>query len=257
MTRPRRWTALLLAGERPGGDPFAKANGVVAKALIPVGGAAMITRPLGALLASDSVREVHVLTQRSGPIVDALPDDRRVSVSPSKSTIAATLEEILAQPAAPYPMLVTTADHALLDPAMVDEFCAAAAGADLAIGMVERQGLMARLPQSQRTWIRLRGGAWSGANLFAIGSPKAARAIALWREVEQDRKKGWKLLAALGLQGLPGLLRLHDVDQVAAAIGKRLGLTIRPVAMSDPLAAVDVDKPADLELVEAILKGEA
>lgn len=257
MIRPARWTALLLAGERPGGDPFARANGVAAKALIPVGGAAMITRPLGALLASASVGEVHVLTQRSAPIVEVLSDDKRVSVSPAKATIAATLEEILAQPAAPYPMLVTTADHALLDPAMVDEFCAAAAGADVAVGMVERQGLMARLPHSQRTWIRLRGGAWSGANLFAIGSPKAARAIALWREVEQDRKKGWKLLAALGLPGLLGLLRLQDVDQVAASIGKRLGLTIRPVAMSDPLAAVDVDKPADLQLVEAILDGRA
>jgi GTP:adenosylcobinamide-phosphate guanylyltransferase len=252
-----RWTALLLAGVRPGGDPFAAAHGVPAKALIPVGGMAMALRPLSALLASDSIRTIHVLTQRSGPIARVLPDDKRVSLVESRSTIAATLQDVLAQPTAPYPLLVTTADHALLDPEMIAEFCAAAAGADLAIGLVERGPLMKRLPQSKRTWIGFRGGAYSGANLFAIGSPKAARAIDLWRAVEQDRKKGWRLLAALGLPGLLGLLRVRTLHQTAMAVGRKLGLTIRPVEMSDPLAAVDVDKPADLLLVEAILEGRA
>lgn len=93
--------------------------------------------------------------------------------------------------------------------------------------------------------------------MFALGSPKAARAVALWREVEQDRKKGWTLLAALGLPGLLGLARLRSLDQVLEAMGKRLGLTIRAVELSNPLAAVDVDKPADLALVEAIIGGRA
>ena len=38
-------TAIMLAGERPGGDPFAAAMGVPVKALIPVGG----TWPLNAI----------------------------------------------------------------------------------------------------------------------------------------------------------------------------------------------------------------
>jgi len=40
-------------------------------------------------------------------------------------------------------------------------------------------------------------------------------------------------------------------------IGRKLGLSIRAVELSDPLAAVDVDKPADHELVTAILEGRA
>ena len=152
-------------------------------------------------------------------------------------------------------MLVTTADHALLDGAMIDDFCARAEGADVAIGLVERRALMARLPQTRRTWIGFRGGAYSGANLFALGSPKAASAVRLWREVEQDRKKGWKLLVALGLPGLLGLVRLRTLDQTLAAMGRKLGITLRAIEMRNPLAAVDVDKPADLALVEAILGG--
>jgi len=79
--------------------------------------------------------------------------------------------------------------------------------------------------------------------------------VALWRSVEQDRKIGWKLLAALGLPGLLGLLRLRTLNQVIAAIGRRLSLEARAVEMADPLAAVDVDKPADLALAEEIIGG--
>lgn len=252
-----RWTALVLAGSRPGGDPFADAHGVKAKALIPVAGQPMIARPVAALLGSDRITRVRVLAQDGALLAPVLAKDQRLTVAPSGTTIAATLEAILADSATQYPLLVTTADHALLDGAMIDDFCTRAEGADVAIGLVERGPLMARLPQTKRTWIGFRGGAYSGANLFALGSPRAARAVALWRAVEQDRKKGWKLLAALGVPGLLGLLRLRSLDQVLAAMGHKLGLTIRAVEMANPLAAVDVDKPADLELVEAILAGKA
>lgn len=251
------WHALVLAGVRPGGDPFADAHDVPAKALIPVGGEPMVRRPVRALLASEGVTSLTILTQRPDLIQPALDEDPRLAFASSGATIAATLDALLADPATRFPLLVTTADHALLTPAMIAQFTAEAAGADLAIGLVERGPLMARLPDTKRTWIALKGGAYSGANLFAFGSPKAARAVALWREVEQDRKKGWKLLAALGLPGLLGILRLRTLTQTLDAIGRKLGLTIRAVEMADPIAAVDVDKPADLALAERLLKERA
>ena len=251
------YTALLLAGSRPGGDPFAEGHGVTAKALIPVAGEPMIARPVRALLGNDNIDRVRVLAQDGASLSPALPIDARLTIEPSGATIAATLEAILADPATVYPLLVTAADHALLDGAMIDDFCTRAAGAEVAIGLVERRALMAQLPQTKRTWIGFRDGAYSGANLFALGSPKAARAVGLWRGVEQDRKKGWKLLTALGLPGLLGLMRLRTLDQTLAAMGRKLGLTLRAVQMTNPLAAVDVDKPADLVLVEAILMGKA
>ena len=100
-----------------------------------------------------------------------------------------------------WPLLVTTADHALLDAATVDEFCNAATGADIAIGVVERNALMRRLPGTRRTWIKFRGGAYTGANLFALRSPAVVPAIHLWRSVEQDRKKGWRV--AIRCSALP------------------------------------------------------
>ena len=250
-----QWTAILLAGSRPGGDPFAAANGVALKPLIPVAGEPMVVRPVRALLGAAEVKTVQVLAQEREAIAAVLPTDPRLSVERSGGTIAATIEGLLADPATRFPLLVTTADHALLDAAMIAEFCAGAAGADLAVGVVERRALEARLPGSKRTWIGFRGGAYSGANLFAFGSPAAARAVALWRTVEQDRKKGWRMLFAFGPALLLGAgLRVRTIDQSLTAIGRKLGITLRAVVMSDPLACVDVDKPADLVLVERILR---
>ena len=252
-----RYTALLLAGSRPGGDPFAAAHGVKVKALIPVAGEAMVLRPVRALLANPRIDLVRVLAQEVDLLMPVLPDDDRLSIEPSGATIAATIEAIIADPATRWPLLVTTADHALLDQAMIDDFCTRAQGSDLAIGLVERAALMAHLPDTKRTWVGFRGGAYSGANLFALGSPKAARAIRLWREVEQDRKKGWKLLAMLGLPGLMGLARLWTLDKTVRKLGRRLDVSIRAVRLANPLAAVDVDKQADLDLVEKIIAGQA
>jgi GTP:adenosylcobinamide-phosphate guanylyltransferase len=252
-----RYAALLLAGARPGGDSFTKRYGASMKALIPIVGEPMVLRPLRALLASDRVESVRLLTQEPDDIAAVLPDAPGWSVEPSDGTIAETLERICADKRTRWPLLVTTADHALLDTAMIDQFCAEAVGADLAIGVVTKSALEKRLPQSRRTWIGFRRGRYTGANLFALGSPKAMRAVALWREVEQDRKKGWRLLLALGWPGILGLLRIRTLDQTLDAMGRKLGLTLRAVRLDDPLAAVDVDKPQDYDLVTAILERRA
>jgi GTP:adenosylcobinamide-phosphate guanylyltransferase len=252
-----RWTALLLAGSRPGGDPFAARYGAEMKALIPIAGEPMVLRPLRALLASKRIESVRLLTQAPDRIAAVLPDDPRWSIESSSGTIAETLEAIFNSESVRWPLLVTTADHALLDAAMIDQFCKLGEGADLAIGVVTKSALTKRLPQSRRTWIGFRRGRYTGANLFAFGSAKALKAVALWQSVEQDRKKGWRLLLALGWPGLLGLLRLRTIDETLDAMGRGLGLTLRAVRLEDPLAAVDVDKPQDHELVTAILEHRA
>ena len=70
--------------------------------------------------------------------------------------------------------------------------------------------------------------------------------------------KGWRIIGALGPAALFGAaLRLWTLDRTLASVGKRLGLTVRMVELANPLAAVDVDKPDDHQLVTAILEGRA
>ena len=250
------YTAVLLAGSRPGRDPFAEAFGTDLKALIPVAGEPMVRRPVRALLESACVGSVIVMAQSPDRIRAALPEDGQIAVRESAGTIAETMLALCGDPTTKWPLVVTTADHALLDSATVDEFCRSAEGADVAIGVVERNALMHRLPDTRRTWLKFRGGAYTGANLFALRSPDVRPAIELWRSVEQDRKKAWRILSLLG----PGVLlavvlRLVSLDEVLVQLGTKLGMRVKAVRLSNPLAGVDVDKPEDHALAEAIIEG--
>lgn len=253
-----KYTAIVLAGSRPGRDRFAEQFGNDMKALIAIGGEPMVRRPVRALLASANVAKVIALSQSPERIADVIPRDPRVSFRESRGTIAETMLELCNDPETEWPLLVTTADQALLDPGTIDEFCNGAAGAAVAIGVVERRILENRFPKAQRTWLKFRGGAYTGANLFALSSARVKPAIELWRSVEQDRKKAWRIISLLGPATLAAAaLRLVSVDEVLARLGGKLGLAVRAVKLSNPLAGVDVDKPSDHSLVEDILAGKA
>ncbi len=251
-------TAIVLAGSRPGKDMFADQHGTDLKALVPLAGKPLVRWPVEVLLDCTAIDRVRVLAQQPERIAAVLPADPRLTVESSGDSIAATLESLCFGPASDWPLLVTTADHALLDTAMIEEFCAGAVGADLAIGVVERAALRRRLPQSERSWIAFRGGAYSGANLFMLGSRKVLAALEMWRSVEQDRKKVARLLWALGPMAFLGaMLRLRTLQSTLSSIGRRLNITVCAVNLSDPLASVDVDKQADLDLVDALVRERA
>lgn len=253
-------TALLLAGSRPGSDPLAQAAGVPVKPLAPVAGDPMINYPARTLLAHPAIGQLVILTQTpelymANPATAWLGDHPQVRFEASGSGIASTLLGLLDRPDMPFPLLVTTADHVLLDADMLDQFVAEGQGADIAVAMVERATLLARYPSSRRTWLKFRDGWWSGANLFWFGSAKARPVIALWQEVEQDRKKGWKILAAFGPLVLVGaLLRLLGLRSGITRIGRRFGLNARLVAMHKAEACIDADKVEDVTLIEEILR---
>jgi GTP:adenosylcobinamide-phosphate guanylyltransferase len=252
-------TAILLAGSRPGRDPIAQAAGVPAKPLARVGGLPMIERPARALLDHPAIARLVILTQQpelfsADPATRWLADHPAVRFARGGGGISESLLGLLDGGEVATPLLLTTADHVLLDAAMIDQFIGAARGADLAVALVERRVLLARYPQSRRTWLKFRGGWWSGANLFWLGSDRARTALTLWRTVEQDRKKGWRVIGAFGpLLLLGALLRLYTLQGGVARAGRRLGLAARAVAMTQAEACIDADKPDDIVLIEQIL----
>ena len=100
--------------------------------------------------------------------------------------------------------------------------------------------------------------ATAGPICSRCGTPKARIGIERWRGVEQDRKKGWRVLLQMGLPLFLGaVLRVRDLDQSARGLSRSLGIVIKGVVLSDPTAAIDVDKAADYTLVNAILAGRA
>src|SRR3569833_3130860 len=120
--------------------------------------------------------------------------------------------------------------------------------------MIVRRTDKTTKPKTKQTKNKTHGGQYSGANLFALASPRAEPALAFWSGVERARKKVLRLLAFLGpLILLRALTRTITLDGAVAKRGRRLGLTAKAVVLSYAEAAIDVDKAEDLELVERIL----
>lgn len=156
-------------------------------------------------------------------------------------------------------VLVTTADHPLLRGATVERFVAEAlAGeSDLAVALVPDSAVLAVAPHNKRTWLRLGAERFTGANLFLARSPGAANVAAFWRKAEGVRKEPWRLAAIFGAVTLARFLagRL-PLDAALAAISRATGARIAAVRLSDGRAGIDVDKPDDFALVEALLRAD-
>jgi GTP:adenosylcobinamide-phosphate guanylyltransferase len=254
--------ALVLAGSRGPRDPLTSAEGARHRALLEVGGQPMIVRVVRALRATPGVGRIAVSIDEPSAIA-AVPELaglaregalalHRSLPSPSRSVL-----DVLDGMPPGRPLLVTTADHALLRPEIVGRFLAdaEASGADLALGLVAARVLRARFPDSQRTYVPFRDDGYSGANLFLFRTPRARRAAEFWLRAERLRKRPWRLVAAFGPLSLAlFLLRRLDLDAAIARASRAIGARIAAVRLPFPEAAVDVDKPADLDLARRLAR---
>jgi GTP:adenosylcobinamide-phosphate guanylyltransferase len=249
------WTAIILAGQRPGIDGLAAHFGEKYKALVAVAGEPMVTRVVRTLSACPSIARIVVLAQDPAVIASAVAQGGGAQIIASQAGISASILAVAGTEHARWPVFVTTADHPLLTPEMVEHFIANSQSGDLAVGMVERAVVLADYPENRRTWLKFSDGAWSGANLFALRTQKARAALSLWAEAEQDRKKAWKLFLHFGpWLALRAITRTVGLAHAFALAGKRLGLSAKLVALPYAEAAIDVDKVSDHGLAEAILK---
>jgi GTP:adenosylcobinamide-phosphate guanylyltransferase len=253
-------SALVLAGRRGPRDALADALGASHRALLPVCGVPMLVRVLRALRESGGLERLHLsidapaVLREHGELARWIDDGtlrvHEAQASPSRSVLAVLSEE------PDEPFLVTTADHALLTPEMVRHFVGAVckSDADLSIGFVAASLLRSAYPHTTRTYLRLRGEAWSGANLFGFRTAASREAARFWVRAERFRKQPWRLVAAIG----PGLLLGYglgrlDLDGALARASRRIGARIRAVPMPIPEAAIDVDRESDLLLATQIL----
>lgn len=257
-------TAIVLASDRHTPDGVALEAGTLCKALAPVAGVPMLQRVLQALRESALVDRIVLCGPSqeelaSAPQLKELLDSFRVNWIAAAATPSTSALNGFASIPPERHTLLTTADHALLSPQIIRYFLrrALTGNWDLVVGVAEHGAVLERFPGSRRTAIRLRGGPYCGCNLFAFVTPEGRRLAQLWRSVEQDRKRPWRLVVRLlGWRGILryGLGRL-TLDQALQQISERLGIRIGAVVLPFPEAALDVDTPADRHLAEEVLGG--
>lgn len=253
---------MILAGRRSADDPLAAADGAAHRALLDIDGEPMLLRVVRCLLARPGLDRV-VINIDAPELLTAIPELVRLrergsieivrsTESPSKSVLESLDHAGLDRA----PVLVTTADHALLDDAMLDTFLAASGrvDADLTLALVPSRTIRARFPEAKRTYLRFRDEAYSGANLFLFRTPVARQAALFWRRVESERKRPWRIARAFGWTNLAlFLLRRLDLDAALERASRVVGTRVAAIPLEIAEAAVDVDKIEDLELVRRIL----
>ena len=255
------FTAIILAGDRTSGDPLAEAAGVACKSLVPVGGRPMVLRVLDSLEAASEVGSI-ILCGPTQTFINRAPelktriDAGRVKWMASQATPSASTYHALQSLPDNAPVLVTTADHALLTARIVDAFCTDArrTGCDVAVGLASHKQVASAFPETKRTAIKFRDDAYCGCNLFGFLNSQAYIAAHFWRQVEQQRKKPLRMMRILGgravIRYLLGRMPLTEaLDHISSIMGIRAGAVILPF----PEAAVDVDTVNDWIFVKNLV----
>jgi len=257
--------ALVLAGDRGPTDPLIAQSNACCKAMVEIDGSPMLLHVLAALQASECVGgrllsgpsreqlaidpEVHRLVE-NGEVAWCAP---RETPSTSASHAMETIERDT-------PVLITTADHPLLNARIIDHFCreSAASGADLTVGLTPYRLVSEAFPDMKKTVLRFREGSYCGCNLFAFLTPQARGFARHWRRVESDRKNPLKMIRLLGwgavIRYLLGRLSLEDALH---SLSSQFNLNIRAVILPYAEAAVDVDSVRDHYIVQEKLTSRA
>ncbi len=255
------FSVVILAGDRELNDPVAQASGVSCKALVPVSGRPMVLRVLDALADAREVDDRILCGPAKASVeqnaeLNGLVGSGQIQWVAPQSTPSSSAFAVLQSLPEDVPVLLTTADHALLNAEMVDHFCAEArnSGCDVLAGLANYDLISAAFPGTLRTVTKLKDGGFCGCNLFAFLTPRARLAADFWRQVESERKKPLRVVKVLGwsavLRYLVGQLTLK---YALAQLSQRMNLKVGVVEMPFAEAAVDVDKIDDWLLVESIL----
>lgn len=247
------WHAVILAAGRGADDPMAKTFGTAHKCTIPIAGKPMIDHVITALRGTNINRPYLVSIDDLSVIT---PDPADITQLKSGSSAPASALEAISRINA-FPVLITTGDHPLLTPAMINHMIkeAQVSQADVLVGLATAETILADYPETKRTWFNLGGTRVSGCNLFAVMNARGLGLLEAWQDLENNRKKPWKLVFAFGLKPL----LLFAAGQLTPErafnhVSRKLGIAVKPVFLPFAEAAIDVDKPSDFTLAEAILK---
>ena len=252
--------AVVLAGERAGGNALARAHGLGASVLVPVAGKACIARVIETLRASTAidggliVGPAAAITAQDGVLQSLLAVGDFHWLAPERGPSASALAAVghLQR----FPLLLTAGDHALLEAGVVDRFCAAALlpPADFVIGLVPHALVRSAFPHSRRTVLAFSDGSYCGSNLFLLRTSAATAALRLWQSLESERKRPWRMARRLGASclmryfaGTLGLAAALDI------LSQRSGCRVGYATVDNARAAVDVDSESDLQLAEQVL----
>jgi GTP:adenosylcobinamide-phosphate guanylyltransferase len=253
--------AIVTAGGIPlPEDPLYPYTNGEPKALIDVAGKPMIQWVLDALSEARHVERVVLvgLSPKSG-VTCQKPLYFLSNQGNMLANILAGIHKVLElNPQAEY-VLIVSSDIPGIKPFMVDWLIETAMQTqdDVYYGVVPRQVMEKRYPNSKRTYTRLKDMEVCGADMNIAHVRMATQHLDLWERLIGNRKSPLKQAATLGLDTLFLLLtRRITLQEAAERVSRRIGIRGRVIVWEHAEVGMDVDKPHQLELLRADLARE-
>jgi len=250
---------LVLAGQRAvTSDPLAEYS-AIHKGLIDIHGLPMISHVLKTLRDHSALDQIMVIApEELHKSFHEVPfyDDSIITLPAAGSPARSILQVLKGLPKGS-DLIVTSCDHPLLNGRMIDVFLEHIdrTKVDVAVACVSQEVFQAQYPEARRTFIQFCDFQFSGANLFWLRAERANPLIQFWQNLEDNRKNPLKMAMTIGiLSGLLYALGRLSRERAMVHIEKKTGARAALIPLPFANAAIDVDKPSDVELVRGLLR---
>lgn len=258
-----RFNVVVLAAQRPGIiDPLALTHDVTHKCLVPIGGKPLIAHVLETVSRHPAVGDIRVSIEQQAfaDIADISVVIGRLDVGASRIRCTASKDNLADSVIAAVddmeegPVIITTADNALLTPKALDAMMAMLDDADVAVALAPKSAVLSAHPDGQRRFYKFSDNHYSNCNLYGLAGRDALDAAEIFRGGGQFAKKVGRVIESFGLINLL-LLRsgMISLSGAMARISRRIGLTIKPVVLHEGRNAIDVDNDRSYAIVSGLL----
>ncbi len=244
---------ILAGGEGEVIDPSCRFKG-----LAPIHGRPLVEWVLDAFHDATMINEIAVVM----PTAEGLGDwvDKAAKLVVSDRSFMDNVLAGVASFRADRPVLITTGDLPMLTGAAIDEFVTASLekGADITYPLIPKSEMERQFPGSVRTYFRLKSGEFTGGNMMLMNPLLVPANRDLGQRLFDNRKNALSTVRVAGLRFAVkfalGQLEPADIER---RLEELLGGTGAAIILNQASLAVDVDKPADVVLVERMLASRA
>lgn len=250
--------AILTAGGIPlPEDPLYPYTEGHSKAMLDIAGKPMVQWVLDALCGSSKVDNVIIIgmSPKNG-LSCSKPTHYLPNAGRMLANIVAGVNKSLELNPKTERVLIVSSDIPALTSEMVDWLVdqIETDPADLYYGVIPREKMEARFPDSRRTWTHLKGLDVCGADINAAHVRMATEHLEMWEALIGNRKSPLRQAAAIGF----GTLFMVAFRQITLAdlvkrVCERIGIDGRAIIWPWAEAGMDVDKPHQLEIMRADL----
>lgn len=252
-------TVVVLAGKRSGTlDALTRVRGVSHKCIIPVFQQPLISHVLETIAGTLPDAHIRVSIEDFSVIAD-IPVVKRLAAESRLVAIEAQANLVesvaLASAGADYPVLITTADNALLTPEAIRTMLSASPEADALVALARKEQIIAAHPTGKNRYYEFSDGGFSNCNLFLLRGPRAMQAGEAFRTGGQFLKTKGRMLKTFGVFSvLMYRSGWFTVEAMFHRVSARLGVQVSPVVFEDGRLAIDVDDESSLRAVEDLLQ---